>query len=135
MKSFRIAIVISAVLLSTTIVSGAPKQPPLAVQCGDDGTLTYTQDAHNNRVPDFSYAGYMQGRVSIPNVPVRVTVTPIAGDNTARIQAAIDYVASLTPDAQGMRGTVLLQKGRYELNGGLTISQSGVVVPRCRTWR
>ncbi len=36
-----------------------------------------------------------------------------AGDNTARIQRAIDYVASLTPDASGFRGAVLLDQGNF----------------------
>jgi hypothetical protein len=70
----------------------------------------------------------MQGSSAIPAVPVRMIVSPIAGDNTARIQSAIDYVASLPADAQGIRGCVLLQKGRYELAGGITISQSGIVL-------
>ena len=64
----------------------------------------------------------------IPEVPVKAVVSWMPGDNTARIQQAIDYVSSLEPDAQGFRGAVLLEKGCYEIAGGLTISASGVVL-------
>ncbi|MEM9329159.1 MAG: T9SS type A sorting domain-containing protein [Bacteroidota bacterium] len=81
-----------------------------------------------NKVPDFSRAGYMGGGVALPNVPVRVTINPIAGDDGASIQAAIDQVSALTPDAQGFRGAVLLKAGVYEVAGSLTISTNGVVL-------
>ena len=45
-----------------------------------------------------------------------------------RIQAALDYVASLPPDPNGLRGAVLLGKGRYEVSGQLLIRGSGVVL-------
>ena len=54
-----------------------------------------TPDEHGNRVPDFSTCGYAGGDRPIPDAPVRVVVAPVAGDETARIQKAIDYVASL----------------------------------------
>jgi hypothetical protein len=90
-------------------------------------TLEYRTDAQKNRIPDFSLAGY-RGGLALPRVPVRVTVTPVEGDNTARIQAAIDYVSGLKADEHGLRGAVLLRKGRYQVAGALTVSSSGVVV-------
>ncbi len=117
---------VAILILSALSLAASPESEP-AIQY-EGGALSYTQDAHGNRVPDFSYAGYMQGRVPIPNVPVRVIVTPIAVDNTARIQAAIDYVASLKPDADGFRGAVLLQSGKFEVAGGITLLQSGIVL-------
>ena len=43
-----------------------------------------------NTIPDFSYAGYMGGGVSLPtDIPIEATVTPEAGDDARRIQAAI----------------------------------------------
>jgi len=77
---------------------------------------------------DFSTAGYAANERSIPNAPVRIVIVPKSGDNTARIQSAIDYVSGLTPDTNGLRGTVLLLKGRHELLGGLVITNSGVVL-------
>jgi Family of unknown function (DUF6298) len=106
----------------------APKKLPPLVFVGADGHLAYEADARGNRVPDFSNCGYAGGDRPIPNAPVRVVVSPMKGDETARIQKAIDYVASLPPDADGLRGAVLLLKGRHEVFGGLLITNSGVVV-------
>ena len=77
---------------------------------------------------DFSTAGYAANERPIPNAPIRVTVSPRPGDNTARIQSAIDYVSALTPDTNGLRGAVLLLAGRHEILGGLRITNSGVVL-------
>ncbi len=77
---------------------------------------------------DFSTAGYAANERAIPLAPVRVIVAPQPGDNTARIQSAIDYVSTHTPDTNGLRGAVLLLKGRHEILGGLTITNSGVIL-------
>ncbi len=102
-----------------------PPPPPVALT---KGKLVYTQDAQGNRIPDFSYCGYMASEQPIPDVPVRIVVPPVKGDATLPVQAALDYVATLQPDKQGFRGAVLLQKGRYEINGSLFIHASGVVL-------
>ncbi|HSV14034.1 MAG TPA: DUF6298 domain-containing protein, partial [Tepidisphaeraceae bacterium] len=62
------------------------------------------------------------------DAPVKVTLAPLPGDNTARVQAAIDYVALQPPDARGIRGAVLLLKGPFDIGGALTINTSGVVL-------
>lgn len=77
---------------------------------------------------DFSTAGYAANEYPIPNAPIRIVVTPLSGDSTARIQAAIDYVSTLTPEPNGLRGAVLLLKGRHEILGSLHITNSGVVL-------
>jgi len=77
---------------------------------------------------DFSTAGFASNERSIPDTPVRIVVSPAKGDETARIQQAINYVSGLTPDANGLRGAVLLLKGRHEVLGGLVITNSGVVL-------
>lgn len=104
----------------------AKPTPPLSV--GTDGRLSYAKDEQGNRIPDFSYAGYQGGNQPIPNVPIRVVVPETKGDATQRIQAALDYVATLPQDVNGIRGAVLLNKGRYEVNGSLLIRASGVVL-------
>jgi hypothetical protein len=112
-----------------TVATAAPKAPPpRAVEVGRDGRLAYHADPRGNRIPDFSYCGYAGGDSAIPNISIRIVVSPKPGDQTARIQSAIDHVASLAPDEQGLRGTVLLQPGRYEIAGGLRIPASGVVL-------
>jgi len=98
------------------------------ISIGKDGRLVYETDELGNRIPDFSHCGYMGGNEPVPDIPVRVTVSPVEGDNTDRIQNAIDFVSSLAADEKGIRGAVLLQKGRYEISGALEISTSGVVL-------
>ncbi len=90
--------------------------------------LIYKTSRQGDRVPDFSTAGYMAGDVTIPDVAVKIVVPPIDGDSTPRIQRAIDFVATLAPDNRGIRGAVLLQKGKYTINGGLKIAASGVIL-------
>jgi hypothetical protein len=106
----------------------APKNQSPVISRGQDGRLVYDADEHGNRVPDFSHCGYAGGDQPIPNAPVRIVVAPASGDSTARIQRAIDYVADLPPDAGGIRGAVLLLKGRHEVFGGLQITNSGIVL-------
>ena len=99
----------------------------------DGGSLSYAPFAVQGQsnevhvVPDFSYAGYQGGGVAIPTAPVVRTLSPSGGDDTPAIQAAIDYVESLPRDANGFRGAVLLQAGRYNINR-LFIEESGVVL-------
>jgi hypothetical protein len=102
---------------------------------GPDGRLVYKPDALGNRIPDFSNAGYGGGGVPIPTVPVKVTLNPQAsGDDTSRIQAAINQVAQMPMDANGFRGTVLLSGGEYRVNGTLWMLQSGVVLRGDGRW-
>lgn len=104
-----------------------PAKPALPLYF-DKGKLIYTPDDLGNRIPDFSYCGYKASEQAIPNVNVKVVVPVIKGDATQHIQAALDYVAALPADANGFRGAVLLQKGKYEVLGQLRITASGVVL-------
>ncbi|GAA4496713.1 DUF6298 domain-containing protein [Hymenobacter ginsengisoli] len=101
-------------------------QPPVAVDA--QGRLVYAPDSLGNRVPDFSYCGYRAGEVAIPTAVIKVTVPAQAGDATARIQAALDYVARLPLGKDGLRGAVLLAPGTHEVAGRLFIRASGVVL-------
>lgn len=76
---------------------------------------------------DFSHAGYMGGGVALPTVAVQKTIEPSGGDDTARIQAALDEVAAL-PLKDGFRGAVLLAPGVYPCAGTLHLTASGVVL-------
>ena len=106
----------------------APTKLSPIVSVGSDGHLVYDADARGNHVPDFSTCGYAGGDREIPNAPVRVVVSPVTGDETARIQKAIDYVGGLVADSNGIRGAVLLLKGRHQVFGGLQITNSGIVL-------
>src|SRR6185312_6282127 len=61
-------------------------------------------------------------------IPVKVTISPIAGDNTASIQAAINSVQAMPLDTNGFRGAVLLNAGEYPCVGTIKITASGVVL-------
>ncbi|HWX18746.1 MAG TPA: hypothetical protein VN578_02460 [Candidatus Binatia bacterium] len=98
------------------------------VHFGANGALSYHADNVGNRLPDFSWAGYMGGGAPLPVVPVKQTRTATGGDNTAGIQSAINAVSALTPDANGFRGAVLLKAGTYTIAGTLSIGASGVVL-------
>ena len=107
--------------------------PPLGweselVTFGEDGKLHYTLDKEKNRIPDYSYAGYRYGEVQPPNVPEVSSISPIAGDNTAHIQKALDAVAARQPDAKGFRGALVLKPGVYELRNTIQIKANGVVL-------
>ncbi len=132
------------VLLTTRAFSGTGSQaepstirkyqaediPPTTtlVYPGTDGKLVYVADSLGNKIPDFSNAGYKGGGVPIPYVVNKIAVYPVLGDNSARIQAAIDSVSALPLDAAGFRGAVLLKMGIYELEKPVTIKASGVVL-------
>ena len=103
-------------------------EPPKPVFKGKDGKLNYTPDEKGNRIPDFSYVGYMAGEQPIPDAPVKVVVPVKDGDATLRIQSALNYVAKLPLGKDGLRGAVLLEKGKYEVAGTLKINASGVVL-------
>lgn len=98
-----------------------------ALQVKDD-RITYLNDEQGNRILDFSSSGYRNSEHDIPSVSNAVFVSWKAGDNTARIQRAIDYVASLTPDASGFRGAVLLDRGEFIVSESLRIHTSGIVL-------
>lgn len=107
--------------------AGAKEFPP-PVMPGKDGRLVYEQLPRGDRVPDYSHAGYRGGGVVLPVLPAKVLVAPAGGDDGPRIQAALDFVAGLAPDANGWRGAVQLAPGRFKIPGQLKITASGVVL-------
>ncbi|NLR93509.1 T9SS type A sorting domain-containing protein [Flammeovirga agarivorans] len=99
------------------------------VNIDDDGNLTYFVDPTSGiKLPDFSSAGYKSGNEEIPDVPVKLTIDPIDGDNTAHIQAAIDQVGQIEADENGIRGAVLLNPGQYDVHGIIRLKYSGVIL-------
>jgi hypothetical protein len=99
------------------------------VNFDNTGNLQYKADANQNRVVDFSWAGYKNSNIPLPFVTnIISTLNPIPGDNTTAINNAITAAASLTPDANGFRGVILLKKGTYEIQGTIKLNVSGVIV-------
>lgn len=112
---------------SLSLPAASPKKDPI-ISIGSDSKLIYALDPQGNRIPDFSHCGYVGGDRPIPDAPIRIVVPPAEGDSTARIQRAIDHVATLPVDANGLRGAVLLLRGRHEISGSLHLETSGVVL-------
>lgn len=112
-------------ILCLEFVQGFAQTFPLQVK---EDKLTYLTDRRGNRILDYSSCGYRNSEQPIPDVANAVFVSWKSGDNSLRIQRAIDYVSSLSPDKNGFRGAVLLDKGLFELDESLRISVPGVVL-------
>lgn len=95
---------------------------------GSSSRVFCQPDAKGNRIVDYSGVGYKAGIAPLPVVPLKVTISPVAGDNVANLQNAINQVSAMPLDANGFRGAVLLNPGVYPLSNTITISASGVVL-------
>lgn len=95
---------------------------------GPGGRLLQQPDELGNRILDHSGVGYRGGVTPIPDVPVKATVSPLAGDDGANIQAAINQVQALPLDTNGFRGALLLTAGEYQISNSITINAGGVVL-------
>jgi hypothetical protein len=115
-------------LLAVPAIAQSESWTSAKVGYDEEGFLVYPVDAEHNRIPDFSYAGFRNGNESIPMVPEIMRIGPIAGDNTAHIQAAIDAAGLLPSGPDGFRGAVVLDPGSYEVHGTLRLRHSGVVL-------
>ena len=84
--------------------------------------------AQQNPTPiDFSYAGYAAGK-PIPTAQAIISVRPTGKDDTILLQNAIDHVAALPLQPDGLRGAILLRPGRFQVSGQLKIRSSGIVL-------
>ncbi|MBQ6243146.1 MAG: pectate lyase [Bacteroidales bacterium] len=108
-------------------------QPPQALTVTPDRQIRYNTYDNGDRVPDYSYCGYLASEAPIPDlladpdVPV-VRVAPSGRDDTQRIQDALDYVGGLPLRPDGFRGVVLLERGNFPVEGSLVMRCSGVVI-------
>ncbi len=98
------------------------------------GNLGYQLDERGQSISDFSNCGYRGGTEPLPDVAALIPqnrwihVSPEAGDDTARIQAAIDSVSTFALDSNGWRGVVFLEAGEFQLADPVNITASGVVL-------
>ena len=135
-----LAIALTALTFSVSALNLAAADPKpgstpgktILVTLNANGSLAYAPySAKGDIIPDFSHCGYGGGGVDIPVAPVRETLDPSAdpkADDTTRIQAALDRVAALPLQADGLRGAVLLKRGAYRCADTLLIKASGVVL-------
>lgn len=64
----------------------------------------------------------------LPQLPERHRIAPVPGANSAHLRAAIDRVGALSLDANGHRGTLLLEAGIFELAATVHQPYDGVVL-------
>lgn len=126
----------AGLLLSVLLAAVARAQAPASawVYPSPAGDLLYQLDTRGQRIADHSACGYGGGIVPLPDVAALiptsrwVRVSPGAGDDRALVQAAIDAVEAMTPDAGGWRGVVSLAPGEYQVGATLNINAGGVVL-------
>ncbi len=124
--TFRTASLLFAIASFLAQASQAQSQ---WVHFGVNRRLVYNKTTKGDRIPDFSSAGYRGGGVALPAAIVRARVSPTGGaDDTQMIQAALDKVAKLAPEADAERGAVELAAGTFHLAGTLRMHVSGVVL-------
>ena len=123
---YRLITIAATALLTTAAATAIAQQPSFPLKPGKK--LVYYHDARGNRILDFSHCGYRNSDVAIPDVPVAIRVPLAEGDNSDRIQRAVDYVSSLPQSADGRRGAVLLEEGVYTIDKPIRITASGVVL-------
>lgn len=115
---------VAGLCLQTSTVSAAQSE---WAHLNPDGKLAYKTLPAGDRIMDFSTAGYLGGGVKLPTVPVKKTVAPSGGDDSAAIQSAIDEVSKMEL-ADGVRGAVLLAPGIFNCSQPLNIKAAGVVL-------
>lgn len=125
MKSYKFAPFVLSLFCLFLMQNIVGQKFPLQVK---DGKITYTQDAQGNRILDFSYCGYKTSEQDIPDLKNAIFVPYLEGNASEVIQRAINYVSDLKPDANGFRGSVLLDKGVFNLHKSIRINTSGVVL-------
>ena len=122
-----------------------PFVPPAngpVVSMGSDGRLVYKPySSKGDRVLDWSYVGYKQSEVPLPEVPVKITLSapgdpgtadgvmryPKGPDSSQVIQEALNTVGAMPADEKGSRGAVLLKKGVWFIYSTIKVP-SGVVL-------
>ena len=124
------ATVLVLLLLCLHLIQRAEGKESILVKPMADGRLVMLPwNKQGDKIPDFSFCGYQNGGVKIPDVPTSVTLEPSgAEDESARIQAALDELGKSLEKTPGGRGALLLKKGLWKINKPLTMSYSGVVL-------
>jgi hypothetical protein len=130
-KAFIRLLILAACLSSSNgpVFAQSSNAPAISqwVRLDAQNKLVYKALSKGDKIIDFSYAGYMGGGVSIPTVPVVMTLEPAPGDNSDLIQKAINKVSAM-PLVKGFRGAILLKPGSYNCEKTLSVNASGVVV-------
>ncbi len=119
-----IIILIGLLCLSQTVTG----QTSSLVSYDNNMRLVYQSDEKGNRIPDFSGVGYKNSEAAIPAVAVVKTVNAVSGDNYSNVQNAINEVAAMPLQANGLRGAILFKSGTYEISKSVNVTASGIVL-------
>src|SRR5207237_9298830 len=95
---------------------------------GGDGHMLYKPQPLGDHIENFSNVGYMGGTVPLPDIPTVLTISPVAGDDEASIEAAIATVAAMPLQPNGFRGAIFLSPGEYDVAGTVNCRVSGTVL-------
>jgi hypothetical protein len=121
-SAYRGMLLMAASLLATALTSYAWNSTKVVVDPAT-GNLSYPADGEDNRIPDFSNAGYRGADQNIPEVTNIVGTIP-AGSTLAQINAAI-AAADVSPSR---RGVLLMQAGTYTIDGTIQVNKPGLVL-------
>ena len=122
------AIVRIITLVSMMVVSPINHDQSKIVSVGPNGKLAYKAEKNGDQILDFSNCGYRGGGVKIPAASVKVMLAPSGTDDRIAIQAAVDRVAKMPKDKDGIRGAVRLAKGVFVVSDSIEIHASGIVI-------
>ena len=117
-------------ILLAVLPAGAQGFSPITAT---DDDITFNAYPNGDRIPDYSFCGYMAGEAALPDllkdssVPVIRLEAP-AGDATSLLQGIIDHASTLPVQSNGFRAVVLLDKGTFNVGGALKISTGGIVI-------
>lgn len=129
MKAFRTIakLYLSLTFISTYLSASAQTTHNLIGKDAQSQELTYLSYTDKGDIlPDFSFCGYKGGGVAFFKPKIVKTIVPLVGDNTQQIQNSLDSIGQLKPDKNGMRGTLLLTAGKYNIAQTIIIKYSGV---------
>src|ERR1041385_9546775 len=91
------AVIVAAFLTISNLPSLASTNLRVCAFPGPSGRVLQKPDALGNRILDNSYVGYKGGGVPLPVVPVKVTISPVAGDrseeHTSELQSRLHPVS------------------------------------------
>lgn len=123
-----LACLLTASLFATELVAATN---PLHLD-GNGRLRYYTTSAQGDKIPDFSFCGYKNGEdithISTQYAIKKVLAPQPSGDDTVRIQTAIDEIEAMPVNSNGFRGALLLKDGTYRVSSTLWIEKSGVVI-------
>jgi hypothetical protein len=118
--------VVALLIAATAPISRAESRSRWAY-LDSSGKLAYQSLPTGDKIMDFSYAGYEAAAAAIPEVSMRLDVSPTGDDDSTNIQHAIDLVSRMNL-VDGHRGAVELAAGVYDCKRTIKISASGVVL-------